>query len=663
MRIDLVSEHASPLAAIGGVDAGGQNVHVAALAAGLARRGHEVTVHTRRDDAALPERVVVQDGYDVVARDRRPAARRCPRTSCCRTCRPSPRVLRAAVGGRTARRGARALLDERAGRRSRPPASLLAGAGAADLPRARLGEAPAPGRRRHLPAASGSTSSAGCAATSTTSSPPAPTRSSSCAGSGCPATASSIVPVRGRHRRCSRPRGPVAPRGPTGRGCSSSAGWSSARVRTTSSARWRAVPDAELVVVGGPPPTRLGRRPGGAPAAGARRGGGRRRPAGVRRRASPAPTCPAWFRSADVVLAVPWYEPFGITPLEAMACGRPVVATAVGGLRRHRRRRRHRRPRAAARPRARSARPCAALLADDERRAALRRRRACAGRAPATAGAASSPTPRPSTGRCSPAAVPWRSPDERPPHSLLRERGRASVPVARTSCTHLTGADHVASLTAALGSLTAQLDALDRWGRLLADVLCGGPRGRLLAAGNGGSAAQAQHLTAELVGRYRADRPPFSAICLTAETSSLTAIANDYPADELFARQVEAHGRAGDVLVLLSTQRPQPQRRRRRPPGPRLRHHGARADRPGAEPAGGRRRRRGLHRLARGRRPCRSATWSRCTWSAPRSTPRCWPSPRGCRPARAREWRREPGRSSSSATRCSTSTWSGRRRG
>jgi D-sedoheptulose 7-phosphate isomerase len=79
----------------------------------------------------------------------------------------------------------------------------------------------------------------------------------------------------------------------------------------------------------------------------------------------------------------------------------------------------------------------------------------------------------------------------------------------------------------ALGSLTAQLETLDRWGRLLADVLCGSTRGRLLAAGNGGSAAQAQHLTAELVGRYRADRPPFSAICLTAETSCLTAIAND----------------------------------------------------------------------------------------------------------------------------------------
>ena len=130
---------------------------------------------------------------------------------------------------------------------------------------------------------------------------------------------------------------------------------------------------------------------------------------------------------------------------------------------------------------------------------------------------------------------------------------RTAEVVSPDTCTHLTGHDHVASLAAALGDLTAQIDTLDRWGQLLAGVLTGASRGRLLAAGNGGSAAQAQHLTAELVGRYRADRPPFSAICLTAETSSLTAIANDYPADELFARQVEAHGRPGDVLVLLST--------------------------------------------------------------------------------------------------------------
>jgi D-sedoheptulose 7-phosphate isomerase len=95
------------------------------------------------------------------------------------------------------------------------------------------------------------------------------------------------------------------------------------------------------------------------------------------------------------------------------------------------------------------------------------------------------------------------------------------------------------------------VDVADAWGERLADVLAHG--GRLLAAGNGGSAAQAQHLTAELVGRYRDERRPLSAICLSAETSSLTAICNDYPAQELFARQVEAHGRPGDVLVLMST--------------------------------------------------------------------------------------------------------------
>ncbi|MFE9622644.1 SIS domain-containing protein [Streptomyces sp. NPDC006527] len=92
---------------------------------------------------------------------------------------------------------------------------------------------------------------------------------------------------------------------------------------------------------------------------------------------------------------------------------------------------------------------------------------------------------------------------------------------------------------------------LRRWGSGLADRLAAGAR--LLVAGNGGSAAQAQHLSAELVGRYRDDRPPFSALALHADTSSTTAIANDYGVQEIFARQVAAHGRAGDVLMLLST--------------------------------------------------------------------------------------------------------------
>ncbi|GGR36471.1 D-sedoheptulose-7-phosphate isomerase [Streptomyces roseolus] len=111
---------------------------------------------------------------------------------------------------------------------------------------------------------------------------------------------------------------------------------------------------------------------------------------------------------------------------------------------------------------------------------------------------------------------------------------------------------HCQSLQTALQRLRAQgLDRLAHWGHRLADVLPAG--GRLLAAGNGGSAAQAQHLTAELVGRYREERAAYSAIALHAETSSVTAIGNDYGFENVFARQVAAHGRPGDVLVLLST--------------------------------------------------------------------------------------------------------------
>ncbi|WP_205696805.1 SIS domain-containing protein [Conexibacter sp. SYSU D00693] len=122
---------------------------------------------------------------------------------------------------------------------------------------------------------------------------------------------------------------------------------------------------------------------------------------------------------------------------------------------------------------------------------------------------------------------------------------RIGVGAARAST------DHLDALHDALHALRGRGAQLDAWGRRLADVLLDG--GRLLACGNGGSAAEAQHLTAELVGRYREERRPLSALALCAETSSLTAIGNDYGGDELFARQVRAHGRAGDVLVALST--------------------------------------------------------------------------------------------------------------
>lgn len=115
----------------------------------------------------------------------------------------------------------------------------------------------------------------------------------------------------------------------------------------------------------------------------------------------------------------------------------------------------------------------------------------------------------------------------------------------------MTATAHVEALMAALGSLRAQLGDIDRLGAEGARVLLDG--GRLLAAGNGGSAAQAQHLTAELVGRFRDERQPLSAIALHTDTSSVTAIGNDYGPDEVYARQVRAHGRAGDVFVGLST--------------------------------------------------------------------------------------------------------------
>jgi D-sedoheptulose 7-phosphate isomerase len=76
---------------------------------------------------------------------------------------------------------------------------------------------------------------------------------------------------------------------------------------------------------------------------------------------------------------------------------------------------------------------------------------------------------------------------------------------------------------------------------------------KLLIVGNGGSAADAQHIAAEIVGRYKKDRPAFPALALTTDTSALTAISNDYGYDQVFVRQVEGLGARGDVLLALST--------------------------------------------------------------------------------------------------------------
>jgi D-sedoheptulose 7-phosphate isomerase len=106
-------------------------------------------------------------------------------------------------------------------------------------------------------------------------------------------------------------------------------------------------------------------------------------------------------------------------------------------------------------------------------------------------------------------------------------------------------------LNAALSLLALQSDRVARAAAIVCEALASGRL--VLACGNGGSAAEAQHLVAELVGRFRRERDPWSALALTADSSVLTAIGNDYGFESVFARQVAAFGRPGDVLVGFST--------------------------------------------------------------------------------------------------------------
>lgn len=323
LRVDLVSEHASPLAAIGGVDAGGQNVHVAALAAGLARRGHTVTVHTRRDDAALPERVATEDGYDVVHVTAGPAEE-LPKDDLLRHMPEFAANLRRSWAEHTP--------DLVHAHFWMSGLASVAAAGA--VPVVQTFHALGSVKRRHQGAADTSppnrielerslcSSVAHVVATCTD-------EVFELRRLGLTTDRVSIVPC-GVDTDVFTPDGPVAPRNQRRRllvlGRLVERKGQDDAVRAL-----RAVPDAELVVVGGPPPDRIDADPEvrRLRAIAAEAGVGDRLVfAGSVSRAD----VPAWVRSADVVLAVPWYEPFGITPLEAMACGRPVVATAVGGL-------------------------------------------------------------------------------------------------------------------------------------------------------------------------------------------------------------------------------------------------------------------------------------------------------------------------------------------
>ncbi|TDN90690.1 glycosyltransferase [Microbacterium sp. BK668] len=332
MRIDMVSEHASPLATLGGVDAGGQNVHVAALSSALADRGHTVRVFTRRDDAALPERVALAPGVEVVHVAAGPVE-------------PIPKDdLLPWMDDFGDRLAAHWDID--------PPdvvhshfwmsglAALRGSRGDVPWPVLHTFHALGNVKRRHQ--GSDDTSPAERATLEPGVGRQADAVIATCSDEafeltrlGIPSTRISVVPC-GVDNALFTPDGPSAAR--TDRLRIMSVGRLVPRkgVGTTITALAELVrrgrTDVELVVVGGSRTAdridedqdvqRL--------AALARR-------LGVEEHISflgqvPHAELPSHLRSADVIVCAPWYEPFGIVPLEAMATGVPVVAAAVGGL-------------------------------------------------------------------------------------------------------------------------------------------------------------------------------------------------------------------------------------------------------------------------------------------------------------------------------------------
>ncbi|MBN1476981.1 SIS domain-containing protein [Candidatus Sumerlaeota bacterium] len=111
--------------------------------------------------------------------------------------------------------------------------------------------------------------------------------------------------------------------------------------------------------------------------------------------------------------------------------------------------------------------------------------------------------------------------------------------------------EQIESSCAVIGSLLAQEEVIGRIAALCVETLRGGKK--ILTCGNGGSSTDAMHLSEELVARYRADRDALPSLCLAVDPSVMTCIANDFGWEEVFARQVEAHGRPGDLIIAFTT--------------------------------------------------------------------------------------------------------------
>jgi glycosyltransferase involved in cell wall biosynthesis len=325
MDVAMLSEHASPLATLGGVDAGGQNVHVAMLARALADRGHRVTVYTRRDSAALPDRVPFAPGVAVEHLVAGPPAP-LPKDEIWPHVGELAASLRSALTAAPAEvvhahfwMSGKACVDATRGL-GIPVVQTFHALGT--VKRRWQGPAdtsPAPRIRVETMVAR---SAAGVIAT--------------CADEVAELEAMGVDPRRvsivpsGVDTDSFSPQGPAAARTDVPRLLVIGRLVARKGLGDVLAALTR-LPRVELVVVGGPDAGELASDPAAAAVVEQAVQLGvadRVRLVGRADRGEVS----AWIRSADVVVCAPWYEPFGIVPLEAMACGVPVVGTAVGGL-------------------------------------------------------------------------------------------------------------------------------------------------------------------------------------------------------------------------------------------------------------------------------------------------------------------------------------------
>jgi D-inositol-3-phosphate glycosyltransferase len=325
MKVAMVSEHASPLAVLGGVDAGGQNVHVAALASALAKRRVEVVVYTRRDSPDQPERVPLTHGVTVAHVNAGP---------------PEPLPKDELLPHMTQ------FGDELAAawRRERPDLvhahfwmsgwASLSAARSLEIPVVQTFHALGSVKRRHQGAAD--TSPARRLAIERELIARATGILATCRDEVTELRALGADPSRIRIVPCGvdlgifRPDGEIAPRRAAQRIVAVTRLVERKGVSDVIEALHE-LPDAELLIAGGPPRSRIEQD------AYAQCLLKQAESLGLADRVTlcgglARDQVPALMRSADVVVCTPWYEPFGIVPLEAMACGVPVLGSAVGGL-------------------------------------------------------------------------------------------------------------------------------------------------------------------------------------------------------------------------------------------------------------------------------------------------------------------------------------------